>query len=87
MSDQKKDAEKKVKTCLLELMRMPTGDKMSLKLFYEEAQRLVRFSRDSHITLPGEVTRWLGSAEERARDPIRSATESADIARYLSTLA
>lgn len=81
------DAEKKVKTCLLELMRMPTGDKMSLRLWYEEAQRLVRFSRDSNIALPGEVTKWLGSAEERAKDPLRAATESADIARYLSTIA
>lgn len=80
------DAEKKVKACLLELMRMPTGDKLSLRRWYEEAQRLVRFSRDSNLTLPAEVVKWLGSAEARAKDPIRSATEAADLARYLSTL-
>lgn len=80
------DAEKKVKTCILELMRMPTSDKLSLRLWYEEAQRLVRFSRDSKIALPSEVTKWLAGAEERAKDPIRAATEAADIARYLSTL-
>ncbi len=81
------DANAQVKARLMELMRMSTGDKLSLRVWYDEAQQLARFAREKNVCLPGEVMKWLAGAEERTKDPLRAATETADIARYLSTLA
>ncbi len=80
------DAKAHVKVTLVELMRMPIGDKLSLRVWYEEAQRLMRFCSKEDVCLPTEVTKWLASADARGQDPLRNATEAADLARYLQTL-
>lgn len=71
---------------LTELLRMGTGDAMSLRAWYDEAQRLMRFARDEKLELPTLVPEWLAGAEARAKDPLLSATQNAELAKYLGTL-
>jgi hypothetical protein len=79
-------AQAKVKNQLIELLRMPTGDKLSLQRWYDEAQRLMRFMRDEKLEVPPFLPKWLSGAEARASDPLRAATENAELAKYLHTL-
>jgi hypothetical protein len=71
---------------LTELMRMGTGDALSLRAWYEEAQRVMRFARDQKIELPPLVPQWLAAAEARAKDPVLAATQNGELAKYLATL-
>lgn len=71
---------------LTELMRMGTGDVLSLRAWYDEAQRVMRFARDQKLELPAVVPEWLSSAEARAKDPILAATQNGELAKYLATL-
>lgn len=71
---------------LTELMRMGTGDALSLRAWHEEAQRVMRFVRDHHLDVPPLVHQWLSRAEARAKDPLLAATDTGDLARYLGTL-
>lgn len=65
---------------------MSTGDALSLRAWYDEAQRLMRFARDNEVELPALVPEWLSGAEARAKDPLLAATQNAELAKYLSTL-
>lgn len=71
---------------LTELMRMGTQDPLSLRAWYEEAQRLMRFAREQKLELPPLVPSWLAGAEARAKDPLLAATQNAELAKYLATL-
>ena len=71
---------------LTELMRMPTGDKLSLRAWYDEAQKLMRYIRDEKLDVPPLVHQWLAGAEARNKDPLRAATENGELAKYLATL-
>ena len=71
---------------LTELMRMSTGDALSLRAWHEEAQRLMRFAREQKLELPALVPQWLAGAEARAKDPLLAATQNAELAKYLGTL-
>ena len=71
---------------LTELMRMGTGDVLSLRAWHVEAQRVMRFVRDERLEVPPLVHQWLSRAEARAKDPILAATENGDLAKYLATL-
>ncbi len=76
----------KVGATLTELLRMSTGDALSLRAWYDEAQRLMRFVRDEKLDVPPLVHQWLAGAEARAKDPLRAATENAELVKYLATL-
>jgi hypothetical protein len=78
--------QSKVLNQLTELLRMPTSDKLSLRVWYDEAQRLMRFVRDAQFELPPFVHQWLAGAEARAKDPLRAATDNAELAKYLHSL-
>ena len=71
---------------LTELLRMGTSDALSLRAWYEEAQRLMRFAREQKLELPALVPEWLSGAEARAKDPLLAATQNAELAKYLGTL-
>ena len=71
---------------LTELMRMGTGDALSLRSWYDEAQRVMRFVRDQKLDVPPLVHQWLSGAEARAKDPLLAATQNGELAKYLSTL-
>lgn len=71
---------------LTELLRLPTGDKLSLRAWYDEAQRLMRFVRDERLELPPFVHQWLAGAEARAKDPLLAATQNAELVKYLHSL-
>lgn len=75
-----------LKNQLVELLRMPTGDKLSLIAWYDAAQRLMRFVRAEQLEVPPLVHQWLAGAEARAADPVRSALENAELAKYLASL-
>lgn len=76
----------KVGATLTELLRMSTGDALSLRAWYDEAQRLMRFVLDERLDVPPLVHQWLSGAEARAKDPLRAATENAELVKYLATL-
>lgn len=71
---------------LTELLRLPTGDKLSLRAWYDEAQKVMRFVRDERLEVPPLVQQWLAGAEARAKDPLRAATENAELVKYLQGL-
>ncbi len=71
---------------LTELMRMSTGDKLSLLAWYDAAQRLMRFVKAEQLEVPPFVHQWLTGAEARVADPLRAATENAELVKYLVTL-
>lgn len=71
---------------LAELMRMPTGDKLSLRQWYVEAQAVMQWVRDEQLEVPPLVTQWLAGAEARAKDPVRAALENGELAKYLASL-
>lgn len=75
-----------IRNQLTELLRMSTGDALSLRAWHDEAQRVMRFARDQKIDLPALVPEWLAGAEARAKDPLVAATQNAELAKYLSTL-
>ncbi|MFZ5439218.1 MAG: hypothetical protein ACOZQL_04375 [Myxococcota bacterium] len=71
---------------LTELLRMPTSDKLSLLAWFDEAQRLMRFVREERLEVPPFVHQWLAGADARAKDPLRAATENAELVKYLHAL-
>lgn len=71
---------------LTELMRMGTSDALSLRSWYDEAQKVMRFVRDQKLEVPALVAQWLAGAEGRAKDPLLAATQNGELAKYLSTL-
>ena len=71
---------------LTELLRMGTGDALSLRAWHDEAQRVMRFVRDQKLEVPPLVHQWLSRAEARSKDPLLAATDSAELAKYLGTL-
>ena len=71
---------------LTELMRMGTGDLLSLRAWHDEAQRVMRFVRAERLEVPPLVAQWLSRAEARAKDPLLAATDNGDLAKYLATL-
>jgi hypothetical protein len=71
---------------LTELLRMSTGDKLSLRAWYDAAQSLVRRARESGLELPPFVHEWLAGAEARAKDPLLAATQNAELAKLLHEL-
>jgi hypothetical protein len=71
---------------LTELLRMSTGDALSLRAWHDEAQRVMRFVRDEKLEVPAFLHGWLARAEERAKDPLLAATDTAELAKYLGTL-
>lgn len=71
---------------LTELMRMGTGDLLSLRAWHDEAQRVMRFVRDQKLDVPPFVHQWLSRAEERNKDPLLAATDNGELAKYLATL-
>jgi transposase-like protein len=68
------------------LMRLPTGDKLSLQAFYAEAQAVVRRAKDAGVVVPAAATEWVSSAEQRAKDPLLSATHTANLVAALREL-
>jgi len=76
----------KLRNQLTELLRMSTGDALSLRAWYDAAQTVMRFARDEKLELPPFLHGWLARAEERAKDPILAATDNAELAKYLATL-
>lgn len=73
-------------TELTELLRMPTGDRLSLRAWYDTAQSLVRRAREAQLELPPFVYEWLAGAEARAKDPLLAATQNAELAKVLREL-
>jgi hypothetical protein len=71
---------------LTELLRMSTGDALSLRAWHDEAQRVMRLVRDHQLEVPPLVHQWLARAEARAKDPLLAATDNGDLAKYLGTL-
>ena len=76
----------KLRNQLTELLRMSTGDALSLVGWYTEAQNVMRFVRDERLEVPAFLHGWLARAEERAKDPVLAATDNAELAKYLGTL-
>jgi hypothetical protein len=75
-----------LRNSLTELLRMGTGDALSLRAWHDEAQRVMRFVRDEKLEVPPLVHSWLARAEARAKDPLLAATDNAELAKYLGTL-
>lgn len=71
---------------LTELMRMPTTDKLSIRVWYDEAQNVMRLIRDEKLDVPPIVAQWLAGAEARNKDPLRAATENGELAKYLASI-
>lgn len=71
---------------LVELLRLPTGDRLSLRAWYEAAQRVVKHARDAGVDFPPEIHAWLAGAEARAKDPAKAALENAVLAQFLGQL-
>lgn len=62
---------------------MPIGDRLSLNQFFEEAQLVMRRVRDGGLEVPPIVTKWLAEADLRAKDPLLSATQNAELVKWL----
>jgi hypothetical protein len=71
---------------LTHLMRMPTGDKLSLRAFYEEAQGVLVRAREAGVEVPVAAVDWIASAERRAADPALSAASTAALVAALRAL-
>lgn len=76
----------KLRNMVLELVRMSTGDALSLTAWYGEAQALMRFVRDERLEVSPFLHGWLSRAEARAKDPLLAATDHAALARFLDEL-
>lgn len=68
---------------LTNLFRLPTGDRLSLNQFYVEAQTVMRRAKDAGLTVPPVVTEWLAGADQRAKAPLLSATQNAELVKWL----
>ncbi len=71
---------------LTHLMRLPTGDKLSLQAFYAEAQAVLRRAKDGGVVVPAAAVEWISTAEQRAKDPLSSATQTAGLVAALREL-
>ncbi len=72
-----------LKRDLTNLFRLPTGDRLALNQFFEEAQLVMKRARAAGIELPPLVTTWLAQADARAKDPVLASTQNADLAAWL----
>lgn len=68
---------------LTNLFRLPTGDRLSLNQFYEEAQGLMRRARAAGLEVPPVVSKWLADADARSKDPLLAATQTAELVAWL----
>lgn len=71
---------------LTHLMRLPTGDTLSLQAFYAEAQALLRRAKESGVSVPDAAVQWISSADQRRRDPLLSATQTANLVAAMREL-
>lgn len=76
----------KLRNMVLELVRMSTGDAVSLRAWYGEAQGVMRFIRDERLEVSPFLHGWLSRAEARAKDPLLAATDHAELAKFLNEL-
>lgn len=74
-----------LKRDLTNLFRLPTGDRLSLNQFFEEAQLVMKRARAAGLALPPVVTRWLAEADMRAKDPLLAATQNAELVAWLQS--
>jgi hypothetical protein len=65
------------------LFRLPTGDRLALNQFYDEAQLIMRRAKTAGLDVPPLVTRWIADADQRTKDPVLAATQNAELARWL----
>jgi hypothetical protein len=71
---------------LTHLMRQPTGDKLSLRAFFDQAQATLRRAHEAAVPVPPEVVEWIASAEQRSADPAKSAAMTTALVAALRTL-
>jgi hypothetical protein len=71
---------------LTHLMRLPTGDKLSLRAFFDEAQGVLRRAREAGVEVPPAAVQWITSAEQRAANPVASAAATAALIEALHRL-
>lgn len=76
----------KLRNMVLELVRMSSGDALSLTSWYTEAQQVMRFVRDERLEVSPFLHGWLSRAEARAKDPLLAATDHAELAKFLAEL-
>lgn len=76
----------RLRNMVLELVRMSTGDALSLTGWHTEAQNVMRFIRDEQLQVSPFLHGWLSRAEARAKDPLLAATDHAELAKFLSEL-
>lgn len=74
-----------LKRDLTNLFRLPTGDRLSLNQFFDEAQAVMKRARDARLALPPVVTTWLAQADLRAKDPLLAATQDAELVAWLQS--
>lgn len=65
------------------LFRLPTGDRLALNQFFDEAQLIMRRAKAAGLDVPPIVTRWLADADQRAKDPVLATSQNAELARWL----
>lgn len=75
-----------LKRDLTNLFRLPIGDRLSLNQFFDEAQLVMRRVREGGLEVPPIVTKWLAEADLRAKDPLLSATQNAELVKWLQSL-
>ncbi len=76
----------RLRNMLLELMRMSTGDALSRKAWYVEAQKVMLFIRDEKLEVAPFLHGWLSRAEARAKDPLLAAQDHGELAKFLNEL-
>lgn len=80
------DSRRRLVTDLTHLMRLPTGDPLSLRAFFDEAQVVVRRARTAGVDVPPAVLEWIASAELRSKDAGRSAQSTAALVEAMKSL-
>lgn len=68
---------------LTNLFRLPTGDRLALNQFYEEAQVVMKRARAAGLELPPIVATWLAQADLRAKDPLLASAQNAEMVKWL----
>lgn len=72
-----------LKRDLTNLFRLPTGDRLALNQFFDEAQLVMKRARAAGLALPPVVTKWLAEADVRAKDPLVATTQNAELVKWL----
>ncbi len=73
-----------LKRDLTNLFRLPTGDRLALNQFFDEAQLVMKRARAAGLELPKVVTTWLAEADLRAKDPLVATTQNAELVKWLT---